>query len=242
MDKIKFLYRAYRYRYFLDVQEIKFLRRQLNEGEVAVDIGSNKGAYLYWMRQCVGPSGQCFAFEPQLKLFTYLKKMPSLFSWKNVWIEQKGLSSKSGKALLNIPPNKKGHSPGATLNQPEHKHGFEQKEVVISTLDHYFADLHLPPDFIKIDVEGHELDVLKGAKAILKRSKPKLLIECEQRHLQDHLVKDVFDLLEQLGYNGSFFYMNKQLSIKQFVPDRHQKTLDGKPHDKANYVNNFYFV
>ena len=64
-DRLKWTYRAWRYRQRLERQEIRLLLRHLAAGDVAVDVGAHKGAYTYWMRRAVGASGKVYAFNAQ---------------------------------------------------------------------------------------------------------------------------------------------------------------------------------
>ena len=75
----------------------------------------------------------------------------------------------------------------------------------VTTLDDFFAGRSLQPNFLKIDVEGHELAVLQGARQTLKKHRPTILVECEARHRPDGDVRPVFEFLQSLGYGGSFF-------------------------------------
>lgn len=241
MEKIKFLYRAFRYRYKLDPIEINFLLSNLKAGDTAIDIGCHKGAYLYWMRKQVGATGKCFAFEPQIKLYNYLNSIQEKCAWPNVQIENKGLSSKEGKAQLNIPQAANGTSPSATLNTISTTVKFSQQETHITTLDNYFYEKNITPALIKIDVEGHELEVLKGGENLLQTARPKILMECEQRHLNEHTVLDVFNFLENLGYKGFFFFGKNKVSIKQFDINTHQIIREEKFWEHKDYINNFFF-
>jgi len=91
-------------------------------------------------------------------------------------------------------------------------------------------------DFIKCDVEGHELEAFQGAAAILAEDRPKLLFECEQRHLQSHSMREVFDFLAGLGYRGWFFRRDRLLPLERFVPE--SNVAPGAP----GYVYNFVFL
>src|ERR1700760_2364461 len=101
--KLKYLYRAYRYRFRVDPAEIRFVRQSLRAGHVAVDIGCHKGAYTYWMRRSVGPSGAVYAFEPQPKQVAYLRNVFSVMSYGNVELVPMALSDKPGQLPLYIP-------------------------------------------------------------------------------------------------------------------------------------------
>jgi FkbM family methyltransferase len=68
----------------VDPAEIRFVRKSLQAGQVAVDIGCHKGGYTYWMRRAVGPSGAVYAFEPQPKQVAYLRNTFSAMGYDNV--------------------------------------------------------------------------------------------------------------------------------------------------------------
>src|SRR3954452_2380171 len=116
--RMKFIYRAYRYRFRVDPAEIRFLRRNLRRGQVAVDIGCHKGAYTYWMRRSVGASGAVYAFEPQPKQVAYLREAFSAMRYDNVELVPVAVSNRSGQMPLYV-PGKSSHfasleaSPGA---------------------------------------------------------------------------------------------------------------------------------
>lgn len=239
---IKYIYRGYRFRYKVDVDEINYMIKNLKEGDVSVDVGANKGGYLYWMQKTVKQTGRVYAFEPQVKLFNYLKEISRLKKYENVIVENKGLSSEEGEAVLFIPKTAKGDSPGARIDFLDNGTSFDELKIKITTLDKYFYDRKINVDLIKIDVEGHEKKVLLGGINLLKSSKPKILMECENRHLKEGDIFDVFDILTNLGYNGYFFENKKLKPIKQFNVNIHQKIENGSFWEAKDYINNFVFV
>ncbi|WP_246642623.1 FkbM family methyltransferase [Rhizobium croatiense] len=83
--------------------------------------------------------------------------------------------------------------------------------------------------FIKIDVEGHELKVLKGAEAILSRDHPNLLIEAEDRH-RPNAVASVIDYLTPFGYS---VYCLKDRRLRSLSSEEVRKSSSGRPY---NYV------
>lgn len=197
MISLRFLYRAHKYRWRNDRQELKLIRQFLRPGGIAVDIGAHKGAYLYWMQRWAGHQGQVWAFEPQPVLAAYLRRMCRV--WPQVQIREEAVSSNpDGQALLVLPRGEKGTSPGASLANSSEKDGLPVK---ILSLDSFFQNL-APPQLIKCDCEGHELEVFRGACQLLENYHPALLFECEARHRSSSGTQPVFDYLHQLGYRG----------------------------------------
>ncbi len=241
-EKIKYWYRAIRYKYKLDKVEIRYILEQVKGGEIAVDIGAHKGAYLYWLQKMVGAKGWVFAFEPQPKLSKYLEKMSGRMNYKNVVVENKGISATKGSFQLYL-PDKTSSSPAATLqkgniNSTTHK----SVEILTTTLDEYFLkERNIKPHFLKIDVEGHELEVFKGAEQLLKEAKPKILVECEQRHLQNMQIEEVFQFLLDLDYKGFFVSENQLKPLVHFSVGKHQKITNGRYWMSKDYCNNFIF-
>jgi len=241
VEKIKYLYRAYRYKYLLDNQEITYIISNLKKGDIAVDIGCHKGAYLYWLQKKVGHKGKVFAFEPQTKLNNYLHVIKRIFNYQNVVIENKGLSSEQKTLSFYIPTTKSGSSPGARIDLLEKDKKQDKIQIEVIRLDDYFLKQQIFPNFIKIDVEGHEKQVLLGGLELLKQCKPKIIMECENRHLIEGDIFDVFDVLLQIGYKGFFIADKKIRPLSEFNLDIHQKTLEVNFWKKKTYINNFIF-
>jgi FkbM family methyltransferase len=253
--RLRYLYRAYRYRFRVDPAEIKFVRQSLKAGDVAVDIGCHKGAYTYWMRRSVGPSGIVYAFEPQPRQVVYLRGAFSAMNYDNVEIVPMALSDKAGQMPLYM-PNESTHY--ASLEARGEERGVKSESssadsvldapcsmliVDVTTLDDFFLDpSRRAPNFLKIDVEGHELSVLQGAQKTLELHHPTILVECETRHRADGDVRPVFEFLTSLGYTGSFFCNGGRRPLNEFDPGVHQQ-LDSNSSDlPAGYANNFAFT
>jgi hypothetical protein len=114
--------------------------------------------------------------------------------------------------------------------------------VDVTTLDAFFDTHERGPDFLKIDVEGHELAVIEGARRTIESHRPTLLIECEARHRVDGDVQPVFDLLLSHGYEGSFFMNGHRRPLADFDAGAHQRIDEGASSIPHGYVNNFAFV
>jgi FkbM family methyltransferase len=141
---------------------------------VCVDVGCHKGLYLDPMRR-QATRGLFFAFEPIPYLYDLLSA-----KYRNdsrVKLFNMALSAASGSAELFINATDMGLS---GLNKREGRSGIDRDRlrkvvVPVGTLDEVLGDRHI--DFIKIDVEGAEFDVLRGARRILESSRPLILFE-----------------------------------------------------------------
>ncbi len=238
---LKYFIRGFRYRYKVDPDEIKYIRKNLTEDSVGVDIGAHKGGYLFWMHKSIKEKGKIFAFEPQVKLYDGLRRIVALLKYKNVTIENLGMSSEEGEVSFFIPLSKTGVSIGARIGHFNTGTQCEESKIQITTLDKYFYDRQIFPDLIKIDVEGHEKQVLLGGINTLKSCKPKIIVECENRHLSETSMADVFKVLTDLGYSGYFFEHKKLKPVKEFNAEIHQDLEKGKWWERKKYINNFIF-
>ena len=187
----------------------------------------------------VGHQGKVFAFEPQSNLYEYIRKIVSLFKWNNVKIEHLALSDAAGSTTLYIPTNKvsKGSSPGATIVEHKERNDFgATEEVKTETLDSYCNRHNIKPGFLKIDVEGNELRIFKGGTDVLKKYKPKVLVEIEARHIGQEKVLETFGFMQSLGYTGQFIHGLEILPLTEFDFSKYQDL-----NNMANYCNNFIF-
>ena len=235
-DAFRFRLRALKARFRDQRAEFDIIGRHLRGGDVVCDIGANKGSFVYWLSRWVG-EGRVVAFEPQPELARGLAEVcrPKL---DNVTVEPKAAFSHSGTQELFVP---EGHSPGASLtHRAAEAIAFKTLSVPVVTLDDYF-DAAERVALLKIDVEGAELGVFRGAERILRRHAPLLVFECENRHLSPGTVDDVFGWLAGLGYEGRFICGDRLLPLAQFDAAVHQRQ-DGEWFWKSrDYCNNFVF-
>ncbi len=226
------MHRAYKYRYVDDREEIRFLLSVLQDGDTAIDIGAHKGGYTYWMDKAVGHLGKVIAFEPQPAGARLLRQL-----FPHVTVEQAALSDHSGEKVLYIKPRSYEVSFEASLSA-DYPDALTQSVQTI-TLDDYCSRRRLRPRFIKIDVEGHELEVIRGAVETLKLARPYMLIEIEKRHIGAFKMQELLDHLEGLGYWGYFVWRGNRQSVKNFDFRVHQALKNiGKA---GEYINNFMF-
>jgi FkbM family methyltransferase len=237
--KFRYLYRAFKARYRDEKHELQAALAAIRPGDTVADIGANKGAYLYWLHKAVGPTGTVLGYEPQPSLARYLESVSTALHWHNVTIRECALSDVTGTGRLNVPGN--GDSPGASLGTAINEvTACRHYECKVDTLDHQLSN-RSRISLLKMDVEGHELNVFRGAKEILTRHAPVLVFECEARHLRQHTMADVFDFLQNFGYAGHFFAPDGLRPLREFDSARHQRQDSPRFWDAPGYCNNFLF-
>ena len=236
-DSIRFRTRALKARLRDQRAEFDAIGGYLRPGDIACDIGANKGSFIYWLSRWVG-DGRVVAFEPQPDLARDLAENCRAIGLDNVKVEAKAAYSHSGNQDLFMPG---GHQPGASLHRPALEgDSFTTLSVPVVALDDYFG-ANDKIGLLKIDVEGAELEVFKGAERILRRHAPLLVFECENRHLAPGRVRDVFSWLEAIGYEGSFVSRNRVFPISQFDAAVHQRQHGEWFWKSKDYCNNFVF-
>ncbi len=237
IERFRLQLRAEKYRDKEDRGGIRYILDQVKKGDIVFDIGAHKGGYLYFFEQQVGITGKVFAFEPQSLLNSYLNELQTILQWNHVRIEAAAVSDKSGTAILSIPFNHgRKSSPCATIIQSHMDFTIREKQDVNTiTIDEYCRTHRIQPDFFKVDVEGNELSVFKGAKETLTQYRPKILFECEARFIGENKVIETFEFLQSLGYKGYFIRDREYKSINEFSFKQHQHLGSGV------YCNNFIF-
>ena len=199
----------------------------------AIDIGSNIGIYSYALSKSFK---NVESFEP-IDLITKRLKAYAKIE-KKITIHNVGLSNKNDDLQFYIPfihdTNKLNYGLGSVIDPGGDR---EVVKVSVRCLDDYdFQKV----GFIKIDTEGNELDVIKGAVKTIKRELPIILIEIEQRHLKKHNITDVFNSILSLGYEGSYLHNKKEYPLTTFSYEQHQKPYLNNIYSK-DYINNFWF-
>ncbi len=200
---------------------------------LAVDAGANKGIYLYHLSRHYR---RVMAFEPLPALAAYLKKAGPA----NATVMSTALSNTAGTSTLRLPKgyNELGSLEAHTAETWTTSAEVETHEVVLQTLDSFrLMDVSL----LKIDVEGHEMAVLEGARETLARCRPTVLVEVEERH-RPGSVAGVRRQLEALGYAGFFLDGLTLRPLGDFDLHSDQNTESLRQSVKAGrYINNFIY-
>ena len=199
-------------------REMELLDLLCDRNRPGIDVGAKVGMYTYRIR---AHSSEVIAFEP-IPMFNRILR--TVFEGKRGRVEPYAVSDQRGTAKLRLPYGhdgtpKFGRSTIDPSNRfdPEVIARNEEIEVETRRIDDYnFRDV----GFIKIDVEGHELAVLAGAKATLARHTPNLVIECNDEHQPD-AVKRLGEWLDAHGYSAVFLDDRELRPINEYERDIH---------------------
>jgi FkbM family methyltransferase len=206
------------------------MKRNIQNNYNCIDIGCHKGEILELMLQ-YAPKGKHYAFEPIPYLFKELEK-----KYKNkAQIFPYALSDRSGHSTFQLVKNAPAYSGikrrQYDISNPE----IEEIEVELKTLDEMISP-NEKIDFIKIDVEGGEFGVLKGARNILQKNKPTILFECG-KGASDYYGTNPFDLYD---------FISNEMDLSIFTLTSYIKNKPPLTRDEfGNYFNTnaeYYFV
>ena len=169
-------------------EETQMLLRYCKAGDIVVEVGANIGCHTVPLAQHVTNAGRVFAFEPQRIIYQMLCGNLAINTVWNVIAERVALGAASG--ILYVPPvnyAESGNFGSVTM-------GSEGGEPVqMLTLDAYnFTRC----DLIKIDVEGMELEVLRGAEQTIRRLRPVLYVENDREDKKEALIRYLYYTLD----------------------------------------------
>ena len=215
--------------------EQELLHFLVPEGCVSIDVGANSGSYTVPLALL---SKRVISVEPEKSHCDIIKskRLP------NVTVVQKAMSSKKGLATLIVPKSSANGKDLVGLASLEPRVGLSaSREVSVETgCLNEFRDYDV--GFVKIDVEGHELEVLMGSKVLIEQRRPVFIVEVEDRHRQDAVIS-VFRFFADFAYHGIFIHGDKIRDIEDFSSEFADATvLDlALPLKEIEYVNNFIF-
>jgi FkbM family methyltransferase len=228
--------------YFLLLEpELRELKHFVPPGKTAIDIGTWWGPWSWWLARMV-PNVE--AFEPNASICRGLEGvLPA-----NVHLHDVALSDRKGQSVLWSPSGDIGTEGRSTLiAQP--RSSWVKQDVEVATLDEYaFSNV----GFVKIDVEGLELEVLRGAANLIEKERPNIFIEVEDAHHPGDHVDEVFDFISGFGYTGTYLDGKTWRPVESF--DRVQTRQRGERNKqmgifqalfargRERYINNFLFV
>jgi len=219
--------RCYKYAKYRN-PELKLIAKIINKDQISIDIGANLGLFTHFMSKS---SKHVFAFEPNPYPLRNLKHLVE----KNVTVLPIALGNTNGLTEIRIPHHENGWSSnGASLASKT-----EEPGKIIDIQCRKLDSLNLENiGLIKIDVEGFEIEVLKGARETLLKNKPAMIIENETVHTED--TNQLFSIMTELGYEKYICNSRGELEkIVDFSVEENQ--VDAKNKD-IYYIQNYIFI
>lgn len=193
--------------------ELDALPALVQPGDVCLDVGAKHGAYTLVLAEAAGPRGRVVAFEPLAGPRRVLRGGRQLLGGRTVRVIAAAVAARGGRGTIGLPRRRGVPVPGraflaSAADGLGSNAGWRHRAVptpLVSVDDWCAAAAVDRVDVIKVDVEGAEQQVLDGARHVLDRSRPTLLVELEDRHLGRFGTdaRRVFDGLLAHGYRAA---------------------------------------
>lgn len=226
-------YRAYRYSRKTE-PELSVLPYLVDPHRVSVDAGANRGSYTYFLSRL---TKHVYAYEPNPSMRQLLQRA----SGENVTVSDVALSDRSGEAEFAVPKMERAYGNNAGSLEVDQLKTNHADLIRFTVPTRRLDDENLKDvGFIKIDVEGHERQVLLGAQELIARDRPVLLMEIIESLIDGEAIESI-RFVEQMGYQ-CFVLVAKRL-IDYSMLATHEDPGNGwdrrRPHHRSN---NFIFL
>jgi FkbM family methyltransferase len=154
---------------------LKIIELNVKEGNCCLDIGANVGAITLALAKAVGKSGLIYSFEPHPSFYNKLSDHIKINNLENnVFAINKGISSSNKNIFLEEDSRIEGKGNAGIVDFET----INSYKIEAITLDQFVISYNLKSvNFIKIDVEGHEMEVINGCVETIKKFRPKILFE-----------------------------------------------------------------
>lgn len=172
-----------------EMEKQTLFNQEIRPGHVVYDIGANVGYYTMLAAQLAGPTGKVFAFEPLPRNLGYLRRHVEMNKLTTATVVDAAVSEKAGEAFF-------GNDPGESHTMAHLREQGGVKVRLVS-VDGFVAAGNPRPTLLKIDVEGAEASVLRGARGVLTSS-PRPVIFLATHGAAVHA--ECLGLLKEMGY------------------------------------------
>lgn len=216
--------------------DFKGIEKIVAPGDTVFDVGANMGFYTIFLSRLVGNRGTVISVEPVQSTFKLLQHMVNKLHLNNVRCFNMAMSSHAGTVKMEVPVSTSGEEDYYLARiVSEEKESSNRKIVTeVKTIDGIVGEQKLGVSFLKIDVEGHELKCLHGAKSLLEAQKPLILIEVwGNPDDESEEGRKTFVFLRQLGYTP-YLWRNEEFHIRKtgelsvnyfFMAEHHEKVI-----------------
>lgn len=217
-------------------EEMEFWRYWLKPGMTVIDVGANAGVYTFSAANRVGPTGRVFAIEPFSQCVHYLETTKKLNQLEWVTICQGAASNRRGKVRLSL--SRASEFNKVIIDEAMTTSLFEEVDAFL--LNDLIQQEHLSQvDWLKIDAEGHELQVLEGSQHLLEQFMPGILYE---HTVEGQAVNiSVAQYLQNKGYQLFLYkaYLRQLIPIQSLDDLRNSLNVIALPTDKLNKFTRF---
>jgi FkbM family methyltransferase len=181
--------------------------RLINPNQIVLDIGANIGYYALMEAKTVGPNGKVYAVEPVPKNFKVLKENVEMNELNNVELFNIALGDKDCITKMHV-STKSNWSRIAKKNIPDKIE--ETISVEMTTVDKFIKNKKVPT-FIRMDVEGYEVNILKGMQKLIKQKNLDIFVEFHPQLISIADIKYFFENLEGNQFQIKYYFMNPHL-------------------------------
>jgi len=189
--------------HYCGTEDVAVYRKYIKQGDVVFDVGANIGQYSLLASRLVGAIGRVYAFEPAIEVLQKLRENIALNTPDNIHVIPKAVAAES-KNMQFFPASEEKDQDIGSLLPAKGTRSNESIEVEAISLDDFCDSNSIDHvDFLKIDAEGFDLEVLKGASGLIDRN-PDLVVMAE---IAPHLLKlahaspeDLYGFMEERGF------------------------------------------
>lgn len=176
---------------------LELFKNNLDTGNTFIDIGANIGHHSLFASKVVGDNGKVIAFEPLKDIYNQFQESINKNNFKNITLYNKGCGSK--EEILTIYSTNKNIGGSSVIPSPDKR---ENGKIEIIVPDNILEN-EKRVDFIKIDVEGYELEVLKGLKNTIQKFHPKIFLEYSPYYYElkdENISREIVEFLLENNY------------------------------------------
>ncbi|MFI7699186.1 FkbM family methyltransferase [Nonomuraea sp. NPDC049480] len=217
--------------------ELLGLAGLVRPGAVCFDVGAAYGMYTYPLSRLAGPAGQVHGFEPLPVPYRILEAGRRASGARNIQVTNAALGSSTGYQRLRLPyrfglPIHGWAHLQEGLKHPGRFTAAKTLDVPVYTVDRVCELREIPRvDFMKVDVEGFEAEVLRGAEWTIEQHRPTLLLEIEDRHLDKYgrTSAEVAGSLIERGYRMHLWHGRRWARTDRVSPRRRNYLFTAAP-------------
>jgi FkbM family methyltransferase len=218
--------------------EVNFVQKYLQTGMTVLDIGAHHGLYTLLASVRVGETGRVISFEPSPRERTRLERHIHLNECSNVKVETLALGSENKRADLFLVEGPEDYC--NSLRPPAVEAGTRAVKVEVTSVDEYLSRNGVGKvDFIKLDTEGAERDVLKGASGLL-RSRPQPVVMSEIAEIRTapwgYSAREILSFMEKLDYEWFSIEIDGTLQAMDAAHNIQDTNLVAVPKERREQI------